>query len=643
MSEYVYCKELQQVLQIPRSPSALIHLQIATDGARVIMEGDPPEVKRERKGYWWSGYASGPDTTMGVLWGTALVLVASKDATCHDFNGMGSGADGLSCSATTTWNETFFEEVGGVACIGKDLFNDDYYQHDRTNPNCSNAFATYRSMPAYTGDVAFTCNCSGPRSDHSFLGEGGARPSILFNLVVLLSMLLVYVVSPFVGTHSDFSHKKKRNWTVMCVIGGISNFGMMAIFPGGVWIVGVVFSSLTIVFTEIVVPIRSAYLEIIAKDDQTRGYLGAMRQYASYTAQLTFALVVGGTQLAFPAPEVWGLVAAAVCSVWFALSMPVVLKMMREHPAAREKPAGKTIFQLTISEMSRTLCNLKSYPEASKYLLATMLAQFGGPAMITYVSTYLPSQLLITSGIQVSAVALSVLVVGVGAARVLALLLQRAKISFRLVWVVVLTLNILIGALVPVLAREPTFTSYTYIYIYIYRCARSAPLGRRRAHAEGAGGADGALPSSCRPLCGSGRGVGLAWCGLCRRSAPPSLPQRHAGRAAGRLGNTCALATCLGHRYRRGRPTDARRGARRRAAHTHRALCGARERRPPAPQTRRAAATCCHWCRWRGRCTQRASQHGASSVVPDAHGRDPRAPRRAERPGCTRAPVERRQ
>ena len=184
---------------------------------------------------------------------------------------------------------------------------------------------------------------------------------------------------------------------------------------------------------------------------------------------------------------------------------------------------------------------------------------------------------------------------------------------------------------------------YTYIYIYIYRCARSAPLGRRRAHAEGAGGADGALPSSCRPLCGSGRGVGLAWCGLCRRSAPPSLPQRHAGRAAGRLGNTCALATCLGHRYRRGRPTDARRGARRRAAHTHRALCGARERRPPAPQTRRAAATCCHWCRWRGRCTQRASQHGASSVVPDAHGRDPRAPRRAERPGCTRAPVERRQ
>jgi len=159
------------------------------------------------------------------------------------------------------------------------------------------------------------------------------------------------------------------------------------------------------------------------------------------------------------------LVAAAVCSVWFALSMPVVLKMMREHPAAREKPAGKTIFQLTISEMSRTLCNLKSYPEASKYLLATMLAQFGGPAMITYVSTYLPSQLLITSGIQVSAVALSVLVVGVGAARVLALLLQRAKISFRLVWVVVLTLNILIGALVPVLAREPTFTSYVIVVV----------------------------------------------------------------------------------------------------------------------------------------------------------------------------------
>ena len=37
---------------------------------------DDEDVKRERKAYWLTGMATGPDTTMGVLWGTAASGVA---------------------------------------------------------------------------------------------------------------------------------------------------------------------------------------------------------------------------------------------------------------------------------------------------------------------------------------------------------------------------------------------------------------------------------------------------------------------------------------------------------------------------------------------------------------------------------------
>ena len=172
------------------------------------MAADAPEVRRERKGYWLTGFATGPDTTMGVLWGAALLLVAAKDGTCHQFNGRSSGADGASCVPTADWNNSFFRDVGGLACLSTNVLGDPVYNHDASVPACAAAFsacacaaaaATHlrhgplrrcslhsagrvyaladRATPAYTGDVAFTCNCSGPATDHTFLGEGGLRPS----------------------------------------------------------------------------------------------------------------------------------------------------------------------------------------------------------------------------------------------------------------------------------------------------------------------------------------------------------------------------------------------------------------------------------------------------------------------------------
>ena len=425
--------------------------------------GDDPALKRERKGYWFTGFGTGPDTTMGALWGTALIVIASRDATCHPFGGNGSGADGQKCVNSDLWNETFFRDVGGYDCLSTNLLGDRMYAHNEGSSACMNAFAAYRAMPDYTGGAAYTCNCTGPLNDHAFLGEGGLRPSGVFNLMLTVSLLFIGFIQMPVGTYADFSDHKLRNWLRLSIIGGIANLGMMIIGQNYLWVVGTVFGALCAIFTEVQIPLRSSYMEVVGKDDATRGYLGAMRQFASYSAQVVYIIiVVGGLQTAAGVsdPIIEGMFEAGLCGVWFLISMPCILRMMREHPAQRKNDGQQNLCVLTFSELCKQWSALKKYPEAFKFLIAHMFANFGGPLFVTLVSTYVPSQLGISNGIMVAGLAAVVLVVGVPATLFLANLMKRNAVSFRLMWVIILVLNIFIGVVTPVVAREPGMVSY---------------------------------------------------------------------------------------------------------------------------------------------------------------------------------------
>lgn len=115
-------------------------------------------------------------------------------------------------------------------------------------------------------------------------------PSQTLNLSIIIALIFVALISPVIGTHADFSSSGLTIWSRFCILAGVSNFGMMALQPNSVWIVGLVFSILTYIFTEVQIPIRSAYMERVADNDPTRYYLGAMRQFASYSSQVSTAL-----------------------------------------------------------------------------------------------------------------------------------------------------------------------------------------------------------------------------------------------------------------------------------------------------------------------------------------------------------------
>jgi MFS-type transporter involved in bile tolerance (Atg22 family) len=416
--------------------------------------------------YWQTGFGTGPDTTMAVLWGASLVLVAATDGSCHAYNGLSSGADGQMCVPTNGWNNTFFEQVGGRQCLSKSILGDPMYTPDPSLPGCLAAFSAYRAAPEYTGAKAFTCNCTGPRTDHTFLGQGGMRPSNAFTIVNIVALSTYGVLSPFVGVLADFSDNTLKWWKVLTNLGVLCNFGMMALGANYVWVIGSVFAVLTAVFTEIQIPIRASYMELVAPDNPTRGYMGAMRQFASYSAQLVYVLVLV-VPILLLSSQVSAIIAAGLCALWYLLSMNLLfLPMMRKHGARRARPEGANACVLTTTQLvDQTTRLISKYPRAALFLLAHMFAQFGGPIFITLVSTYMPAQLGVTDLIRVNLVAIVVLLVGAFAAYGFGFYLKKDKISFKLSWIIVLSLNIIIGGLVPLVAKDSSFISYVLLLV----------------------------------------------------------------------------------------------------------------------------------------------------------------------------------
>ena len=84
--------------------------------------------------------------------------------------------------------------------------------------------------------------------------------------------------------------------------------------------------------------------------------------------------------------------------------------MMRDHPPKRTAD-GRGLLARTFGDLLANFKDLTNYPEACKFLVAHMAAQFGGPMFVTLISTYAPYQMERT-GIMVSLIGLVVLVVG---------------------------------------------------------------------------------------------------------------------------------------------------------------------------------------------------------------------------------------
>lgn len=232
------------------------------------------------------------------------------------------------------------------------------------------------------------------------------------------------------------------------------------------WLVGLFGAFFTHIASEVVLPIRSSYLEDVAKDEATMGYLGAMRQFASYGAQLLTVAVTVAFQLSVSGRIVHSQFIAIFSGIWFLIFMPFILqRFFRDYPAKRQlEPGQGSLCVFTFTSLSHELMQLKRYPEACKFLLVTAILQVGGPVVIVISSTFV-TQALEMPTILFTVTTAMVLFIGLPASFALATALKTNCLTFRKAWFLVCIFFILIGGLTPALADGPNAKSWYSVII----------------------------------------------------------------------------------------------------------------------------------------------------------------------------------
>ena len=418
---------------------------------------DEETVKKMQKGYWLTGFGTGPDTVMLALWSIGMISIASSDSTCSAYSSYSSGADGSLCTTDAAWNETLWQDSGGVACVQGMAFGGEKYVHNPAKAGCGAALVAYRAATQYT------CNCTG---DHSYTSLGWRPYNVVIFSLTIISIILA-VGGIILGAILDYSSKRLSVWKTLYVLGCVSTLGMAATFSG-IWPIALIFHVLTHTFTELVVIPRSSYIKFVAHDNATRQSISGMRQYMSFISQTLFLVLCLPLSIIFDAtPNVGACIIALLCAVWYGIFMwPAFLKLQPVGPS-RAVETGSVLSNAMSDIITEIPVMFKKYPEAVKCLLLTTFANIGGPATILSVNT--PYGLTMgLSGFQLNILILIVLVLGIGFARLYACLFKTQRLkSLKRTWMLVLLCFLLIGSLVPLLVTPTAPFIQRLIFIYL--------------------------------------------------------------------------------------------------------------------------------------------------------------------------------
>jgi len=241
----------------------------------------------------------------------------------------------------------------------------------------NSAFATTilaSVLPVYYGTVA---------------GSTLASPSVAttyWTTGLSVSLLIVAILSPILGTISDVVRGKKRFLAVFAGI-GIVGTGLLVLVDTGDWLlasilflVGRVGFAAANVFYDAMLP------HVAKEEDRDRvstygyalGYLGGGALLVLNVAMIKLLPEHWGYRLSFLSVAVW----------WGVFSIPI-FRRVPEPPAAGEPLApGESVVRTGFKRLGRTFHHLRQYKELFKYLVAFLLYNDGIGTVIGVAAIY---------------------------------------------------------------------------------------------------------------------------------------------------------------------------------------------------------------------------------------------------------------
>lgn len=202
-----------------------------------------------------------------------------------------------------------------------------------------------------------------------------ATATAYWSITLSLSLFIVALISPILGTVSDVMRGKKRFLSIFIGIGVVGT-GLLVLINTGDWLLASIFLVLgrigfggSIIFYDALLP------HIAKEEDQnwvsTRGYafgyLGGGILLAINVAMFLFipdtVFENAGIRLSFLSVAIW----------WAIFSIPILRSVPEPPSATASLKQGETVIGVSIGRLRETFRDLQKYSELFKYLLAFLI------------------------------------------------------------------------------------------------------------------------------------------------------------------------------------------------------------------------------------------------------------------------------
>lgn len=207
-----------------------------------------------------------------------------------------------------------------------------------------------------------------------------------WSLGLSVSLFIVAIISPILGTISDISRSKKRFLAFFVGIGTIAT-ALLVLVTTGDWILASILAILgrigfngSIVFSDSLLP------HVAKPEDQDRvsslgyavGYLGGGILLAINVVMIFLLPGTWGPRLSFLSVAIW----------WAVFSIPL-FRQVPEPPAATEKlDKGENVIAASFRRLKMTLVDIQKYRQLFKFLIAFLIYNDGIGTIIGVAAIY---------------------------------------------------------------------------------------------------------------------------------------------------------------------------------------------------------------------------------------------------------------
>jgi UMF1 family MFS transporter len=212
-----------------------------------------------------------------------------------------------------------------------------------------------------------------------------AQATALWTVTLSVSLVIVAVLSPILGTISDIMRGKKKFLAFFIGLGTIGT-GLLVLIGSGDWLLASVFFIVgRIGFAAANVFYDSLLPHVAREDDQdrvsTRGYaIGYLGGGLLLAVNIVMIFTLGsnlGTRLSFLSVAIW----------WAAFSIPI-LRRVPEPPAAGRGRTTQSVYRASFARLKETFHQLRRYRQLLRFLIAFLIYNDGIGTIIGVAAIY---------------------------------------------------------------------------------------------------------------------------------------------------------------------------------------------------------------------------------------------------------------